>query len=104
MPDRAAAKGMLRLFYDDLVAALRRRRYSVSIFILVRRWPAAARHELTTNDVDDASQVGSLLSQVVAPVASFTGDGAYDQDGVYRAVANHRKRFGGSTLRRGAAL
>jgi hypothetical protein len=42
--------------------------------------------ELTTNDVDDASRVGPLLDQVVGPVASFTGDGAYDQDGVYGAV------------------
>jgi hypothetical protein len=46
--------------------------------------------ELTTNDVDDASQVGSLLGQVAGPVASFTGDGAYDQNGVYRAVADHQ--------------
>ncbi len=42
---------------------------------------------LTTSDVDDASQVGSLLDQVASPVASFTADGAYDQDGVYRQVA-----------------
>jgi hypothetical protein len=42
--------------------------------------------ELTTNDVDDASRVGSLLDQVEGPLASFTGDGAYDQDSVYRAV------------------
>jgi Transposase DDE domain len=41
---------------------------------------------LTTNDVDDASQVGPLLDQIEGPLASFTGDGAYDQDGVYRAV------------------
>ena len=42
---------------------------------------------LTTSDVDDASQVGALLDQVSDPVASFTADGAYDQDGVYREVA-----------------
>ena len=36
--------------------------------------------DLTTNDVDDASQVGSLLGQVAGPVASFTDDGAYDHD------------------------
>jgi hypothetical protein len=42
---------------------------------------------LTTNDVDDGSQVGPLLDQVTGPVASFTGDGAYDQDGVSRSVA-----------------
>jgi DDE family transposase len=44
---------------------------------------------LTTNDVDDASQVGPLLDQVERPLASFTADGAYDQDGVYRAVTQH---------------
>jgi hypothetical protein len=41
---------------------------------------------LTTNDVDDASQVGPLLDQLEAPVASFIGDGAYDQDSLYRVV------------------
>ncbi|MFC7738685.1 IS5 family transposase, partial [Roseomonas sp. GCM10028921] len=42
---------------------------------------------LTMSDVDDASQVGSLLDQVADPIASFTVDGAYDQDGVYGEVA-----------------
>src|SRR4051794_35095015 len=42
---------------------------------------------LTTHDVDDGSQVGPLLDQVAAPLASFTGDGAYDQEGVYASVA-----------------
>ncbi|MGI4801244.1 MAG: transposase, partial [Janthinobacterium lividum] len=41
---------------------------------------------LTTSEVDDASQVSSLLDQV-GPLASFTADGAYDQDGVYGEVA-----------------
>ena len=40
---------------------------------------------VTTNDVDDACQVGPLLDQLDAPLASFTGDGAYDQDSLYRA-------------------
>jgi len=39
---------------------------------------------LTTNDVDDASQVGPLLDQVEGP--SFIGDGAYDQEHAYRTV------------------
>src|SRR3954447_12853326 len=43
--------------------------------------------ELTTHDADDGAQVGPLLDQVAAPLASFTGDGAYDQDGVYASVA-----------------
>src|SRR4051794_39434572 len=42
---------------------------------------------LTTPDVDDGSQVGPLLDQVDGPIASCTGDGAYDQDGVYASVA-----------------
>ncbi len=42
---------------------------------------------LTTKDVDDASQVAPLLDQVAGPMASFTGDGAYDQDRVYASVA-----------------
>jgi transposase len=42
---------------------------------------------LTTNDVNDGSQAGPLLDQVAGPVASFTGDGAYDQAGVYDSVA-----------------
>jgi len=38
--------------------------------------------ELTSKDVDDGSQVGPLLEQIAGPVASFTGDGAYDRDDV----------------------
>ncbi len=45
---------------------------------------------MTTSDVVDASQVEPLLDQVTAPVALFTTDGAYDQDGVYiTVVARH---------------
>ena len=42
---------------------------------------------LTTKDVDDGSQVGVLLDQIPDPIASFTGDGVYDQDGVSASVA-----------------
>lgn len=41
---------------------------------------------LTITDVHGASQVGSLLHQVNCPLASFTADGAYDQDSVYGTV------------------
>jgi hypothetical protein len=44
---------------------------------------------LTTKEVDDGAQVDPLLEQITDPLASFTGDGAYDQDGVYAAVADH---------------
>jgi hypothetical protein len=43
---------------------------------------------LTTNDVDDASQIAPLLDQVNRPLASLTGDGAYDQDSVYQTVVD----------------
>ena len=42
---------------------------------------------LTRKEVDDGSQVGPLLDQVAGEVASFTADGAYDQDSVSTAVA-----------------
>ena len=42
---------------------------------------------LSSKEVDDGSEVGPLLDQVPGPVASFTGDGAHDQDGVSTAVA-----------------
>ena len=37
-----------------------------------------AAASVTTNDVDDASQVGSLLNRLDGPVASFIADDAYD--------------------------
>jgi hypothetical protein len=41
---------------------------------------------LTDKDADEGSQVGPLLDQVEGPVASVTGDGAYDRDDVYAEV------------------
>src|ERR1700710_1546663 len=43
--------------------------------------------ELTEKDVDDAARTGALLDQISDPIASFTADGAYDQDRVYAAGA-----------------
>ncbi len=48
---------------------------------------------LTTKDLDDGSQVGSLLDQAEGSLASFTGDGAYDQDGVVAALCSCRHRL-----------
>src|SRR3954464_12535010 len=42
---------------------------------------------LTDRDADDGSQVGPLLERIEGAVASVTGDGAYDRDGVYAEVA-----------------
>jgi Transposase DDE domain len=42
--------------------------------------------ELTTSEIDDGSQVEPLLDEIPVPLASFTGDGAYDQAGVYSTI------------------
>ena len=42
---------------------------------------------LTGHDADDGAQVDPLLDQVTGALASFTGDGGYDQDRVYGSVA-----------------
>ena len=42
---------------------------------------------LTTKEVDDGAEVGPLLDQVPGLLASFTADGAYDQEGVAVTVA-----------------
>ena len=47
--------------------------------------------ELTGPEIDDGSQIGPLLDQVDGPIASFTGDGAYDRDDVYEAVAQRHR-------------
>ncbi len=41
---------------------------------------------LTAKEVDDGAEVGPLLDQVGASVASFTADGAYGQEGVSTAI------------------
>ena len=45
---------------------------------------------LTNKEVDDGVQVGPLLDQVTGTVSCVTADGAYDQDGVYAAIADRR--------------
>jgi hypothetical protein len=45
--------------------------------------------ELTGKEIIDGSRTGALLDQLADPLASFTGDGAYDEDRVYEAVAEH---------------
>jgi hypothetical protein len=42
--------------------------------------------ELTSSDIDDGSQIKPLLDQIPGPLASFIGDGAYDQAGIYSTV------------------
>jgi len=41
---------------------------------------------LTTNSVDDAAEVSSLLSQIQNPIAAFSGDGGYDKHKVYNGL------------------
>src|SRR5438128_2774079 len=59
------------------------------MFLSVCSRPCCTDRSLGGEDwtfVDDGSQVGPLLEQIAGPVASFTGDGAYDRDDVYREV------------------
>jgi hypothetical protein len=42
---------------------------------------------LTDKDADDGLQTGPLLDRIDGPVASFTGDGAFDRGDVYAKVA-----------------
>jgi transposase len=46
---------------------------------------------LTSKEMDDAAQVGPLLDQVTGLLTSVTADGAYDQDGVYDAIAERHR-------------
>jgi Transposase DDE domain len=43
---------------------------------------------LTSKEIDDGVAVGPLLGRLNGSLSSFTADGAYDQDGVYTAVAD----------------
>ncbi|TPG90033.1 IS5 family transposase [Pseudomonas caspiana] len=44
-------------------------------------------HTLTTQEVDDPSQVGPLLDQIEAPLRKITADGAYDGAPTYEVIA-----------------
>jgi hypothetical protein len=50
--------------------------------------------ELTTSDIDDGSQVEPLLDQIPGLLASFIGDGAYDQAGIYGTIAKRHPDAG----------
>src|SRR5580693_7042108 len=45
---------------------------------------------VTRKDIDDAAMADALLDQIADPIASFTADGAYDQDQVSQAVGGRR--------------
>jgi len=59
---------------------------------------------LATNDVDDGWQVSRLLDRVAAPLASFTGDGAYDQEGVDVSVAERHPEAAATVPPRSTAV
>jgi Transposase DDE domain len=60
--------------------------------------------ELTGHDVDDGSRIGPLLDRVAGPVASLTGDGAYDQQGIYASVAERHPEAAGIVPPRSTAV
>lgn len=66
-----------------------RRRLQISADTDTGQFVAAAP---TTKDVDDGCQIGPLLGQAAALVASFTADGAYDQEGVSAAAAKRNPK------------
>lgn len=51
----------------------------------MRWW--GSRNENSSALSDDAARTAALLDQLPDPLASFTADGAYDQDRVYETVA-----------------
>lgn len=54
--------------------------------------------------VDDGTQVGSVLDQIPNLRFSFSADGAYDQDGVYTAIAERHPKAAMIVLPRPAAV
>jgi hypothetical protein len=46
---------------------------------------------VTRKDIEDAAMADALLDQIADPIASFTADGAYDQDQVSQAVAGRHR-------------
>jgi hypothetical protein len=54
-----------------------------------------AAQTLTDQDVDDPSQVGSLLDQIDDPIVQVTADGAYDGAPTYQTIAQHSDGIGG---------
>ena len=42
--------------------------------------------EVSGREIDDAAVTDALLGQIADPIASFTADGAYDQDRVTQAI------------------
>src|SRR3954453_20248977 len=55
---------------------------------------------LTAKEVNDGAEVGPLLDQVTGAVASFTGDGGYDQDRAYASGAERYPEGGSCAPRR----
>jgi hypothetical protein len=60
--------------------------------------------KLTVSDADDGPQFEPLLDQIPGPLASFTGDGAYDQAGTYNAVAKRHSKADVAVPPRSTAL
>src|SRR5215210_3721141 len=59
---------------------------------------------VTGPEADDAAQVGPLLDQVTAEVASVTGDGAYDPEGAYASVSERHPEAAGIVPPRSTAV
>ncbi len=63
--------------------------------------------ELTSKKARDSSRVASLVGQIDSPISSARADSAYDINGVYDALENHRAHLSPRVLippRKGAQL
>jgi IS5 family transposase len=59
---------------------------------------------VTRKETNDAAMADALLGQIADPIASFTADGAYDQDQVSQAVAKRHPDAGVVVPPRGGAV
>jgi Transposase DDE domain len=67
----------------------RRRSWRKLHFAFDRESGEIVAAELSRKEVDDGDQAVAMLGRIAAPIASFTGDGGYDQDKIYQAVEQH---------------
>jgi hypothetical protein len=87
-PCHCSAPKTLWTLHDTLLGT-RRRSWRKPLIGVDADSGAVVAVEVTRKDIDDAAMVDTLLGQIGYPITSFTADGAYDQDRVSQAVAEH---------------
>ncbi len=64
---------------------------SLRHLVVRARWHKVIASDLTSKSATDASRVPVLAKQLERPLGSVCADGAYDTEGVNKAVENHTK-------------